>query len=128
MLSVYSRHSDNCPKKNDINWKRCRCPKWINGTLEGGFIRKTAKTRSWEKAEELKRKWEEAAGPKKVEVVTIEEAVDAYLADAKARELRDSTLYKLKIIFQKQLRHCETSSPIWPAEPQTPSCTHHRHQ
>jgi integrase len=103
MPSVYSRHSDNCPKKNDINWKLCRCPKWINGTLEGGFIRKTAKTRSWETAEELKRKWEEAAGPKKVEVVTIEEAVDAYLADAKARELRDSTLYKLRIIFQKQL-------------------------
>src|SRR5262249_28476030 len=33
---------------------------------------------------------------------TIEEAVDAYLADAKARELRDSTLYKLRIIFQRQ--------------------------
>ena len=102
MLSVYARHSNDCPKKDDINWKRCRCPKWINGTLDGRFIRKTAKTRSWEKAEELKRRWEEAESPKKIDLVTIEQAVEAYLADAKARELRDATLYKLEIIFRKQ--------------------------
>lgn len=102
MLSTYARHSNDCPKKDDIRWKRCRCPKWINGTLDGQFIRRTAKTRSWEKAEELKRTWEEAASPKKVEPVTIEGAIEAYLADAKARELREATLYKLRIIFRKQ--------------------------
>jgi len=102
MLSVYTRHSNDCSKKDDINWRRCRCPKWINGTLDGRFIRRTAKTRSWEKAEELKRAWEVAASPKKLEAVTLEEAVEAYLADAKARELRPATLYKLQIIFRKQ--------------------------
>ncbi len=102
MLSVYARHSNDCPKKDDLNWKRCRCPKWINGSLGGHFIRKTAHTRSWEKAEELKRGWEEADSPKKIEPVTVEQAVEAYLADAKARELREATLYKLEIIFRKQ--------------------------
>lgn len=102
MLSVYTRHSNDCPKKDDITWKRCRCPKWINGALDGQFIRKTAKTRSWEKAEELRRRWEEAASPKTAEPVTIEEAIGAYIADAKARELRPATLYKLEIIFRKQ--------------------------
>jgi hypothetical protein len=47
--------------------------------------------------------WEEAASPKKIEPVTIEEAVEAYLTDAKARELREATLYKLEIIFRKQV-------------------------
>lgn len=102
MLSVYTRHSARCPKVDDPNWKRCRCPKWINGTLIGRFIRKTAKTRSWEKAEELSRQWEVAASPQKIEPIRIEAAVEAYLADAKARELREATLYKLKGIFQKQ--------------------------
>src|SRR5713226_6966431 len=102
MLSVYTRHSNKCPKNDDINWKRCRCPKWINGTLGGQFIRRTANTRSWEKAEDLKRDWEEAASHKKIEPVTIEEAVEAYLTDAKARELREATLYKLGIIFRRQ--------------------------
>src|SRR3984957_3813182 len=40
---------------------------------------------------------------KKDEPVTIEKAVNEYLADAKARELGEATLYKLNIIFRKQL-------------------------
>jgi len=52
MLSVYSRHYPPCPS-DDINYKGCRCPKWINGILgsDGPFIRRSAKTRSWERAE-----------------------------------------------------------------------------
>jgi len=102
MLTVYTRHAIDCPKKDDLNWRRCRCPKWINGTLITGFIRRSAKTRSWEKAEDLKRQWEEAESPKRVEPVSIVAAVDAYLMDAKARELREATLSKLETIFRKQ--------------------------
>lgn len=102
MLSVYTRHADSCPRKGDLHWRRCRCPKWINGKLESGFVRKSAKTRSWEKAEELKRRWEEAENPRKAEPISVEEAVEAYLGDAKARELRESTIRKLETIFRKQ--------------------------
>ena len=102
MLSVYTRHSNDCPKRDDLNWKRCRCPKWINGMLNAGFIRKSAKTRSWEKADDLKRQWEEAESAKKAEPVSIDAAVEAYLADAAARELREATLSKLETIFRKQ--------------------------
>ena len=93
---------ERLPQEGRLNWKRCRCPKWINGTLDCQLIRRTANTRSWEKAEDLRRDWEEADSPKKIEPVTIEEAVEAYLTDAKARELREATLYKLEIIFRKQ--------------------------
>ncbi len=34
--------------------------------------------------------------------MSITEAVAAYLADAKARELREATIYKLTIFFEKQ--------------------------
>jgi hypothetical protein len=56
MLSVYSRHYSPCP--SDINYKRCWCPKSINGVLgsDGPFIRRSAQTRSCEKAEDFKRK------------------------------------------------------------------------
>jgi integrase/recombinase XerD len=51
MLSVYTRHYPPC-RETDSNYRRCRCPKWINGTLPAGnFIRVSAKTRSWENAE-----------------------------------------------------------------------------
>lgn len=102
MLSVYTRHTPSCSKSDDLNWRRCRCPKWINGKLGGHFVRRSAGTRSWEKAEDIKREWEEAESPKKKEPITVVEAVAAYLADAKARELREATLYKLTILFEKQ--------------------------
>jgi len=59
ILSVYTRHAANCAKANDKNWRRCRCPKWIWGTHNGHFVRKSAKTRSWEKAEDYRRKLED---------------------------------------------------------------------
>ena len=66
MLSVYTRHSPDCENRDDINWRRCRCTKWIQGvTADGrGPIRVTAKTRSWEQAEAKARQMEYATDPK----------------------------------------------------------------
>jgi len=81
---------------------------WVEGTVADKYLRRSLKTHSWERAQLLAQKIEAAEDPtvdptKKEEAVTIQRAVEEYLADAKARELSDATLYKLKIIFQKQL-------------------------
>jgi hypothetical protein len=124
VLSVYTRHASGCAKAKDKDWRRCRCPKWIWGIHEGKFIRNSAQTRSWEKAEVYRRQLEATSGPTPVQTdetfrvfdrapagrlrdqkkarVTIETAVDAYLRDAKSRELESSTLSKLEGIFRKQ--------------------------
>lgn len=67
MLSVYTRHSQDCEHRDDINWRRCRCVKWIQGvTADGrGPIRVTAKTRSWEQAEAKARRWNMPPTPNK---------------------------------------------------------------
>jgi hypothetical protein len=54
MLSVYTRHSQKCPHRDDIAWRRCRCPKWIQDTPseDHEFLRTSAQTRTWEQAEE----------------------------------------------------------------------------
>ena len=50
MLSPYTRHYAPC-KQVDISYRRCKCPKWVQGNLpDGRYLRKSAKTRSWEKA------------------------------------------------------------------------------
>ena len=65
MLSVYTRHYPPC-RETDLNYRRCRCPKWINGTLATGkFIRESAQTRSWETAERKSRLMEIDADPLK---------------------------------------------------------------
>ena len=80
---------------------------WVEGMANGTYIRCTLKTGSWERATDLARVIEDAEDPAKAperkdEPVTIIQAVTEYLADAKARELSDATVYKLDIFFRKQ--------------------------
>jgi integrase/recombinase XerD len=109
MLSVYTRHHPDCAKKDDSTYRRCRCPKWLDGTLPGrtGRFRTSAKTKSWEQAELLARKYENSAlsgeDLKPAKMPTVKEAVGVFLADAEARGLAPATLQKLRGIFQVQL-------------------------
>lgn len=50
-VSVYTRHSAKCGKKNAHRWKRCKCIKCIYLLRDGKNQTISAKTRSWEKAE-----------------------------------------------------------------------------
>ena len=128
MLSVYTRHHPDCKNADDKTWRRCGCPKWIWGSLDGKFIRQSARTHRWEEAEELRRQLSEgiasASRPLTVPVpaivaapapppiadperprkprITVEAAVKAYLADATSRGVAPATLTKLTTIFRKQ--------------------------
>ena len=106
MLTLYRRHNPACSKQSDRYWKRCTCPMWAEGTVDGKYVRRSLKTKSWEKATRIKKEIDESQNPDpkpKDEPVSVVQAVEEYLADAKARELGEATLYKLEIIFRKQL-------------------------
>ena len=121
-LFVYARHTSDCPKKSDRFWKRCRCPKWIRGLLNGSTIRQTADTRSWEKAEDKRRQLEEEAeqraaairtgeAPSRTsEPISVKDAVKRFLASKRNENLAESTLDKLTTIFQKQFSHWASSA------------------
>ncbi|MGB3629533.1 MAG: tyrosine-type recombinase/integrase [Terracidiphilus sp.] len=128
MLSVYTRHHPDCKNAGDKTWRRCSCPKWIWGSLNGKFMRQSAKTPRWEEAEELRRQLSEGQPPAshpaaKTDLdvnasvprregsgsdrpqrprVTVEKAVEAYLADATSRGVAAATHTKLTTIFRKQ--------------------------
>ncbi len=79
---------------------------WAEGTVDGKYVRRSLKTKSWEKATRINKEIDESQNPDpkpKDEPVSVVQAVEEYLADAKARELGEATLYKLEIIFRKQL-------------------------
>lgn len=80
---------------------------WVEGTANGTYIRRSLQTASWERAQGLALEIESADDPKAVptkneESITLQKAVQEYLADAKARDLAESTLSKLETIFEKQ--------------------------
>lgn len=64
MLRVYTRHSADCDHADNAQWRRCRCQKWFRGVLpNGGTIRESGGTRSWERAERNARNKEAEANP-----------------------------------------------------------------
>ena len=100
MLSVYTRHYPPCPE-TDIHHRRCHCPKWIRGVLvHQDPIRKSAKTRSWGKAELLARELERRA--ESAETIQLEEAIHAYIADQVARKLSPPTLAPIHALFERK--------------------------
>jgi len=123
MLSVYSRHYPPC-SSTDINYRRCRCPKWVNGVVgpDGPFIRRSAKTRSWEKAEEFKRQLERDVAAKqndayertvpKPEKIGVNDAIKRFLNSKRNENLAESTLDKLKTIFEKQFLSWASASRL----------------
>jgi hypothetical protein len=50
-VTVYARHSSQCSKSKEKNagqWKRCKCPLWLQWNTNGNQFKKSAKTRSWD--------------------------------------------------------------------------------
>ena len=60
LLSVFTRHSTGCKFSKDRACRRCNCPKWVGGQINGYYFRQSAKTRQWAEAEAIRQQLEEA--------------------------------------------------------------------
>ncbi len=104
MLTVYRRHRRACLHRSEgRNYRRCHCPIWADGFLGGQEIRKSLGLRDWTRAQDKVREWE-AENRQTIEQpqpVAISEAAEKFLADAEARRLNESTVYKYKLLFER---------------------------
>src|SRR5438552_10709913 len=104
MLTLYRRHQKSCPHRSEgRQYRRCKCPVWVDGLLSGSPIRQSLDTRSWEKATATVRDWElegrvVAEEEKQVE---IEGACVRFLADAEARGLEKATVKKYRVLLDQ---------------------------
>ena len=57
---VFARHTPDCRFKRDRLYRRCNCPKWVEGRFNRERIRKSAATRLWDEAEQFRLKLEQA--------------------------------------------------------------------
>jgi len=103
MLTIYRRHRKACKQRFDGRaYRRCLCPIWVDGSLNGVEIRKSLRLRDWQRAQDLVRQWE-AQGQRveKPKPLTVKEACEKFVADAEARNLREPTLYKYRLLFRQ---------------------------
>ena len=72
-VTVFTRHSAECPKAADRSWKRCNCRKSVY-IYEGGKVKNiSAKTRSWAQAEKFAQVERDKRDPATVRLREIEE-------------------------------------------------------
>jgi len=60
LLFIFTRHSTGCKFSRDRACRRCNCPKWVGGQINGYYFRQSAKTRQWAEAESVRLQLEEA--------------------------------------------------------------------
>ena len=57
MLTIYRRHVKGCAHQHDgRKYRRCRCPIWVDGFLNGVELRESLGMRDWEKAQQTYQK------------------------------------------------------------------------
>ena len=111
MLNLYRRHQPPC-RYASRRYRNCNCPIWVQGSLRGEYIRRALDLRSWSAATDLVRDWEatgEIGTVKKPDIPTISEALERFLADAKAQRLSGETIRKYENLLNKRfLPWCES--------------------
>src|SRR5258707_13871274 len=111
MLTIYRRHRKNCKQRaKGRKYRHCQCPVWVDGSLAGNQIRESLKVRDWQRAQEMIREWEaeDRRTRQQEHKVTLKDAHEKFDADAQARNLNDSTLYKYSLPFRKLEGFAET--------------------
>jgi hypothetical protein len=102
-LHIFKGHEKSCPHRAMGRSKEnCRCPWWVDGTINGKRCNKSLRTRNRVIALDAVRQMEVRGNfighP---EPRTLTEACEKFLADAKARELSEPTLYKYRLLLRR---------------------------
>ena len=111
-MIIWRRHVPPC-QSEDRNDPRCGCPIHYDHRVNGKRVRRTLKTTNWQKAlADVRRK--EIEGFQDVpKSPLIDQACDAYLKDAEARELREPTLYKFQLLFRQMKEFAKAEGLVY---------------
>lgn len=125
-VTVYTRHQESCPKNGEPYWKRCHCMKYLYVYRENTSRQVSAKTRSWEKAEEraqeirdswspvkaLQRELEERVRKSEAREVLISDAVALFLKEVERLNREVATRAKYRLTLEDRLLNwCTQQKP-----------------
>src|SRR5262245_937067 len=110
MLNLFRRHTRTCPYRSKGRpYTKCNCPLAVDGILGNDPIpQQSLGTRNWQLAQEKVLTMEVNAfrGVTEKEDITIEYAIDRWKADAKARNLDENTIKKMRQLTDKLTAFC----------------------
>jgi integrase/recombinase XerD len=110
---IYRRHKNSCSQRLEKRrYWGCQCPIWVDFRQNGVRINKSMNLTDWEKARSLEDLWIRGAGkifdgqiPRQEKVdakpITIAEAWQKFLLQAKARKLSRTSIYKYDLLRRR---------------------------
>jgi len=111
---LYKRHKANCPHQADKSYRRCRCSVWLEYNVKGVQTRKSAKTFSWDRAQDKARAIEQThldaelgRGPAPSEAKTVEQAIALFMDSKRGEDLAANTLYKHTLTLNRLQAFCD---------------------
>jgi integrase len=113
--SPYVRHTSSCPKASDRSWKRCRCPKWLFISGDGHTRRISARTRCWERAEQIAQQIREGkTDPSRPDRVSLSDAIEQFVKDKEAQNVSDGYVSHInRILTRNLLRWCKLEGIVY---------------
>jgi integrase/recombinase XerD len=111
-MIVWRRHAPPCESTDRMD-PRCGCPIHTDYRVNGKRYRRTLKTTNWQKAIADARKRELEGFQEKPKSPTVEQATDAFIQDAKARALREPTLYKFTLLFRQMKQFADKEGLVY---------------
>jgi integrase/recombinase XerD len=118
-VKVYTRHNRNCPKRGRSDWARCNCVKWLYIYRDGKYKLVSAKTRSWERAEQRAREIRDSFDPVKQMQRQLEAksedrksqldiaiAVEQFLEEVARLNRAEATRAKYRLTLNRLLNWC----------------------
>src|SRR5262249_7958834 len=113
VITIFVRHSPDCKYAGDEFCKRCACRKHFRWTQNGTQFRRTAGTRSWAEAEEIKRRLEDQLAGRTPAPETkgqaIREAVDLFIKDKKVQGITAHVVGKYTRELARLQDFCEAA-------------------
>jgi hypothetical protein len=123
-VKVYTRHTRGCPKGDRPDWARCNCVKWLYIYRNGKDKLISAKTRSWERAEQKARELRdsfdpikqlqsqlEAKGQAATTQIEVAVAVEHFLAEVARLNRAEATQAKYSLTLGRLLKWCAAQTP-----------------
>ena len=112
VITIFVRHSSDCKYRGDEFCRRCRCRKHLRWTQNGVQYRRMAGTRSWEEAEDVKRRLQDQlAGRTEARpednVRPVSEAIDLFIKDKKVQGVTPGVISRYTVELGRLNQYCE---------------------
>lgn len=113
LITIFVRHSSDCKYKGDEFARRCQCRKHLRWSQHGTQYRRSAGTRSWGEAEEVKRRLEDQLAGRTLEEKSdtrgIQECIDLFIQDKKIQSVTSGRIDKYTRELNRLREFCERS-------------------